>query len=80
MVDDSTLYDSIRSYERVSVSDQPQALIQGDLSHEDALDKLKGHTQDWTAILYPVVLNQETGETRSILSTRLSIARSRSSQ
>ncbi len=66
MVDSSKpLYDSIQSYEKNRVNDQPQALIQGDLSHEDALDKLKGHTQDWTAIVTGTrsVLNQETGET-----------------
>lgn len=66
MVDSSTpLLDSIKEYEKSRVDNQPQALIQGDLNHEEALAKLKGHTQDWTAILTGTKsqLNTETGET-----------------
>lgn len=66
MVKSSTpLLDSIKDYEKNRVDNQPQALIQSDLTHEEALAKLKGHTQDWTAMLTgtKATLNPETGET-----------------
>lgn len=66
MTDSSApLLDSIKEYEKSRVDNQPQALIQGDLNHEEALAKLKGHTQDWTAILTGTKsqLNPQTGET-----------------
>jgi hypothetical protein len=66
MVDSSTpLLNSIKDYEKSRVDNQPQALIQDNLNHEEALAKLKGHTGDWTAILTGTKsqLNPETGET-----------------
>lgn len=58
------LMDSIQNYEKSRVDNQPQALIQGDLNHEEALAKLKGHTQDWTAIVTGTKsqLNPQTGQ------------------
>ncbi len=59
------LLDSIKAYEKTrDAASQPQALIQGDLDHEQAIEKLKGHTQDWTAIVTGTKsqLNPETGQ------------------
>jgi hypothetical protein len=66
MVKSSTpLLDSIKDYEKSRVDNQPQALIQSDMTHEEALAKLKGHTQEWTAVLSgtKATLNPETGQT-----------------
>lgn len=66
MVKSSTpLLDSIKDYEKNRVDNQPQALIQSDMTHEEALAKLKGHTQEWTAVLSgtKATLNPETGQT-----------------
>ena len=65
MVASSTpLLDSINEYEKNRVDNQPQALIQKDMTHEQALQKLQGHHGDWTAVLQSTngVLNPETGE------------------
>lgn len=66
MVKSSTpLLDSIKEYEKTRVNDQPQALIQSDMTHEEALAKLKGHTGEWTAVLSGTksVLNPDSGQT-----------------
>ena len=67
MVDDSApLYASVLEYEKIRDSQQqPQALIQDDLTHEEALAKIKGHTPEWTAILKGTrsQLDPETGKT-----------------
>ena len=68
MVDSSApLMNSIRQYESTRVTNgagaQPPALIAENLSKEDAMEKLKGHHGNWTAVVSGTipVLNKEKG-------------------
>ena len=66
--DAAPIWDSIQQYEKVRSEQQPAALIQDNLNHEEALAKLKGHHGDWTALYRGTKpqLNPETGETEDI--------------